>query len=333
MDSEKRVQLRAAVIPFETSETAKAVLQLFTSLGLYIVVIALMYRSLSCSYFLTLALAPIAGGLLIRTFIVQHDCGHGAFFHSQRANDLTGAILGLFTLAPYQNWRRQHAQHHSNWNNLDRRESGADIYSACLTVEEYRALTVGRKFSYRLVRHPLVAHLIIPPLVFLLLYRFAFDTPRDWIRERRSVYLTNLCVAAAYVAMGYFFGFGEVLMVQLPVFVVTTVIGVWLFSVQHRFDCAHWLRQSDWNFQDAAMKGTSYLKLPALLQWFTGNIGFHHIHHLSPRVPNYRLQACHNANAILSEDPPLTLSRALGAVNLTLWDEADKRLVRFCDVR
>jgi omega-6 fatty acid desaturase (delta-12 desaturase) len=271
--------------------------------------------------------------LLIRVFIVQHDCGHGSFFESPRANDVTGAILGLFTLAPYANWRRQHAQHHSNWNNLDRRESGADIYSVCLTVAEYRALSGQQRFFYRLLRHPVVAHIVIPPLVFLLLYRLPFDTPKEWVRERRSVYLTNAAVGITFVTLGLLLGFGTVLMVQLPIIVVTTIAGVWLFSVQHRFDAGRWLRQSDWTFQAAAMVGTSYLKLPRVLQWFTGNIGFHHIHHLSPRVPNYRLEACHRAGAILRSEAPLTLGRALGAGNLTLWDEAGQKLVRFRDAR
>jgi omega-6 fatty acid desaturase (delta-12 desaturase) len=172
---------------------------------------------------------------------------------------------------------------------------------------------------------------VIPPLVFLVLYRFPFDTPKDWVHERRSVYLTNASIAAAVLALGLSFGFVAVLMVQLPIIVVTTIIGVWLFSVQHRFDQARWLRQPDWSFQTAAMKGTSYLALPRILQWFTGNIGFHHIHHLSPRVPNYRLETCHSASAVLRKEDPLTIRRALGAGNLTLWDETTKRLVRFRD--
>lgn len=329
MNHRNRAALRAAVAPFEVSSVASALFQLSTSIGLYILVVALMYVLAPISVWLTLALSPIAGGLLIRTFIVQHDCGHGSFFGSPRANNITGAILGMFTLAPYSSWQRQHALHHSNWNNLDRRESGTDIYSACLTVEEYLALSRRQRFFYQLVRHPLVAHVAIPPLVFLLLYRVPFDTPKDWVRERWSVYLTNTAIAAAVVTMGLIFGFGTVAEVHLPIIVVTTIVGVWLFSVQHRFDKAKWLRQADWSFQTAALEGTSYLKLPRTLQWFTGNIGFHHIHHLSPRVPNYRLEACHNGSAIFRDEAPLTLRRAFRAGNLTLWDEKDHKLVCF----
>ena len=324
-------KLRAAVAPFETPSLALAVWQLATSIGLFVLTVAAMYAALPVSYWLTLALALPAGAFLVRTFIVQHDCGHGSFFASPRANDVLGRICGVITLAPYQNWRRQHAGHHSNWNNLDRRESGADIYSACLTVAEYRALTPWQRLLYRLPRHPLIAHILLPSLVFLLLYRVPFDTPRSWTAERRSVWATNAAVAAIAVALGFAFGFKAMLMVQVPIVMVSATIGVWLFSVQHRFDDARWLRKGEWSFQAAAMEGSSYLKLPKLLQFATGNIGFHHIHHLSPRVPNYRLEACYNSAPILSAPKPLTLTRAFHASGLTLWDEAHGKLVRFRD--
>ena len=329
MESGTRATLRAAVAPFENANLAQSIAQLFTSAGLYLTAVAAMYWSLHISYWLTLPLAFPTAGLLVRTFIIQHDCGHGSFFASQRTNNIVGAILGVLTLAPYQNWRRQHSQHHANWNNLDRRESGADIYSTCLTVDEYRARSPWQQFFYRLPRHPLLAHVLFPPLVFLLLYRFAFDTPKDWTAERHSVWGTNLAIAAWVVALGLAFGFRSVLMVHLPIVTVTTIAGVWLFSVQHRFEMADWRRKEDWTFQGASLKGTSYLKLPRVLQWMSGNIGFHHIHHLAPRVPNYRLEACYASNAILREEAPLTLRTALGASSLTLWDEAQKKLVPF----
>lgn len=329
--SETLTGLRASIAPFEIPSLARGIWQIATSIGLYIVVLALMYMSLGISYWLTLALAFPAGTLLVRVFIVQHDCGHGSFFASRRANDIVGRICGILTLAPYHNWRRQHAQHHANWNNLDRRESGADIYSTCLTVNEYRARTPWQRLLYRIPRHPLLANFIFPPLVFLLLYRLPFDTPRAWAHERRSVWLTDLGVAALIVTMGFLLGFRAVLMVQLPIVLITTIIGVWLFSVQHRFDDAQWLRQSEWNFSEVALKGTSYLALPRILHWMTGNIGFHHIHHLSQRIPNYHLAACHRQNPQLHPAKPLTLSRALVAGQLTLWDEETKHLVRFRD--
>lgn len=326
---ETRAALRAAVAPFQRSRTARAVWQLVSSAGLYVTTLVLMYWSVHISYWLTLALAFPAAGFLIRTFIVQHDCGHGCFFASKRLNDAIGTVFGVLTLAPYGNWRRQHAQHHANWNNLDRREHGADIYSACLTVEEYRARSPLQRLLYRLPRHPLFAHFVFPPLVFLLLYRFPFDTPRTWTAERRSVWATNAAIAGWVVLLGTLLGFGAVAMVQLPIVVITTITGVWLFSVQHRFETARWLRAGEWNFQLAAMAGSSYLKLPRWLQWMTGNIGFHHIHHLAPRIPNYRLEDCYRSTAILREQPPLSLRTALRAPSLTLWDEASAKLVGF----
>lgn len=328
-----RKDLRAAIAPFESSSLALSVLQLATSAGLYIALCVLMYWSLHVSYWLTLLLAVPAGAALVRTFIIQHDCGHGSFLGSPRANNVVGTMCGVLTLAPYSNWARQHAQHHANWNNLDRRDSGADIYSTCLTVAEYNARSPWSRFFYRLPRHPLIANIVFPPLVFMLLYRFSFDTPKSWLRERRSVWLTNAAVAAWVLALGFWLGFGAVALVQIPIIVVTTIVGFWLFSVQHRFEEGAWLRQPEWSFDAAAMQGSSHLALPRVLHWATGNIGYHHIHHLSPRIPNYRLAACHRSSAMLRPETSLSLARALGAGNLTLWDEAKGKLVRFRDAR
>jgi len=326
-----RTALRKAVEPFELPSTSAAAGQLLSSVGLYLTCLAAMYWSFHISYWLTLALALPASCFLTRTFIVQHDCGHGSFLGSQRINDLIGTACGFLTLAPYQNWRRQHAQHHANWNNLDRREHGADIYSACLTVNEYKALSPWRRLLYRVPRHPLLAHFAFPPLVFLVLYRFSFDTPKEWIAERRSVWITNLVLAFAILTLGTLLGFRTVLLVHTPIVVIATIIGVWLFSIQHRFEAARWLRAPEWNFQAAALEGSSYLQLPSLLQWATGNIGFHHIHHLAPRVPNYRLAQCYDSAAVLRAREPLRLGAALRASTLTLWDEAGVQLVRFRD--
>lgn len=292
-----------------------------------------MYWVYPISYFLTLALSIPTAALLVRVFIVQHDCGHGALFTSRRINDAVGIVCSLLTLAPYANWRRQHAQHHGNWNNLDHRLSGSDIYSSCLTVLEYRALTPWHRFVYRLGRHPLVANLLLPPFVFVMLYRVPFDTPRGWTRERRTVYGTDLAIAALVVTLGLLLGFRQVLLVQLPVIGVASIIGVWLFTLQHRFEGALWARGPEWNFTAAALQGSSYLRLPRLLRWFTGNIGFHHIHHLNPRVPNYRLQECCDKVSALSAVPALSLRSSLKAVRLVLWDEEHRRLVSFADLR
>lgn len=326
-----RIALRAAVAPYEKPSLAQAIVQIVTSIGFFVATVALMYWSLSVSCWLTIVLAFPAAAFLVRTFIVQHDCGHGSFFASKRANTVLGSICGVLTLAPYAHWRRQHAGHHANWNNLDRRESGADIYSVCLTVVEYRALSPRQQFFYRLWRHPLMANVLFPPLVFLLLYRFAFDTPKTWVRERRSVSTTNLALIAVFGSLALVFGPVAVLLVHLPIVVITTVLGVWLFSVQHRFEGASWRRKDEWSFAEAALQGSSFLALPRVLHWLTGNIGYHHIHHLSQHVPNYRLAQCHDSNAILRPGTPLTLTRALHASRLTLWDEGRDSLVRFGD--
>jgi len=324
--------MRSALLRFAKPVRPQSTLQIATSIGLFLVGCAAMYLAYPFSYLLTLALSIPTAGLLIRVFIIQHDCGHGAFFASRRANDTVGTLCSVLTLTPYALWRRHHACHHGNWNNLDRRQSGADFYSSCLTVREYRALTLWQRFVYRLIRHPFIANVLLPPLIFLLLYRIPFDTPRDWSYERWMVFATNLAIAALVVTAGLLLGFFHVLLVQVPVIAEASIIGVWLFSLQHRYEGAIWARQGEWSVASAALTGSSYLRLPKVLEWFTGNIGFHHIHHLDPRVPNYRLQECHTAVPAFSDVPPLSLRAGLRALWLTLWDEDRRRLVSFAEI-
>lgn len=300
-----------------------------TSFGGFFCACAAMYLTLDVSYWITPAPALVAAGFLVRIFIIQHDCGHGSFFSSRRANDALGMLCSLLTFTPYAAWRRQHAGHHGTWNNLDRRLSGVDMYSSCLTVKEYEALSPWHRRWYRVTRHPLVANIIVPPLIFLVLYRVPFDTPKAWRRERRAVYVTDLVLVAAISGLGLLVGFGAVAAVQLPVIVLASIIGVWLFSVQHRFEHTSWRRKSEWRFSDAALLGSSHLRLPRLLRWFTGNIGLHHIHHLNPRIPNYRLQDCHDSNPALQMAPTLTLWGSLTQGRFALWDEERERMVPF----
>jgi omega-6 fatty acid desaturase (delta-12 desaturase) len=291
-----------------------------------------MYLIFPVSPLLTVALSLPTGALLVRIFIVQHDCGHGSFFASRSANTTVGWLCSLVTLTPYTNWGRQHAAHHANWNNLDRQSAGSDIYSACLTVREYLALTPRRRFLYRLPRHPLIANILLPPLIFMLLYRVPFDTPRNWARERWSVHLTNAALTFLFGTLVLLLGWREVLLVHLTIMVVASILGVWLFSLQHRFETSRWLNHGDWSFVEAALEGSSYFRLPKALHWLTGNIGFHHVHHLNPGVPNYRLSACHEAVEALRPVRSLSLWGGLRAPRLTLWDEQRGRLVRFADV-
>jgi omega-6 fatty acid desaturase (delta-12 desaturase) len=330
-DFDSDAAVRRAAAAFARPSPWRSAGQLLTSFGAFLAGCAAMYAVFPVSYLLTLALALPTGALLVRIFIVQHDCGHGSFFASQRANRLIGRLCSLCTLTPYENWARQHGLHHADWNNLDRTAGGSDIYSACLTVRGYLALSRRRRLLYRLPRHPLIANLLLPPLVFLLLYRLPFDTPQDWSAERRSVYWTNAALLALFGALAGLLGWQKVLLVHLPVMVVASILGVWLFSLQHRFETARWTVKGKWSFVDAALEGSSWLRLPRVLHWLTGNIGFHHIHHLNPRVPNYRLSDAHEAVQALRPVSPLSLRGGLAAACLTLWDEQRGRLVRFCD--
>jgi acyl-lipid omega-6 desaturase (Delta-12 desaturase) len=328
----KQSDLRSAVAAFAVPIKRASFLQFVTSLGLFLLACGAMHWAYTFSYLGVMALAVPTAGLLVRLFIIQHDCGHGAYFRSVRANNIVGRVCSLFTWTPYANWRRQHAQHHGVWNNLDRRQSGADIYSSSLTVREYRALSLRRRCIYRLSRHPLVANVLLPPLIFMVLYRVPFDTPSTWKRERRSVWATNLAIMTVFSAGSLLLGVRQMVLVQVPIIIVASIIGVWLFSVQHRFAGARWDRHPSWNATAASLNSASFLRLPRVLQWFTGNIGYHHIHHLNSRVPNYRLQACHEAVFLPSAIPSMNLRVSIRALQLTLWDEERQRLATCRDV-
>ncbi|KAA5604000.1 fatty acid desaturase [Roseospira marina] len=319
--------LRQDTTAFQAPILGKSIVQVVTSFGGFFATCAVMYLANAVSVWLALALAPLAAGFLVRIFIIQHDCGHMAFFRGRRANDVLGFACSLLTLAPYRSWRRQHAGHHGGWNDLDRRDRGADIYSSCLTVAEYRALPSWRRLWYRTTRHPIVANVLVPPLVFIGLYRFPFDTPKAWRQERRAVFVTDLALVAMFGGLGLLLGFGAVAAVQIPVMIAASIIGVFLFSVQHRGDTVVWARHKDWDSISASLQSSSYLRLPAGLQWFTGNIGFHHVHHLNLRIPNYRLQECHEAIPALRGVVPLSLGDGFRAVRSVLWDEESGRMV------
>jgi omega-6 fatty acid desaturase (delta-12 desaturase) len=325
-----RRALIARMAPHQTARLRQALWQLGSTWTANVAVVAAMYASLSVSVWLTLALAIPAAGLTVRIFIIQHDCGHGSFFRSRLPNEIVGSVCGIVTMTPYGMWRRQHSNHHGVWNNLDRRSSGADIYSTCLTLKEYQALSAAGRWFYRSVRHPVVSQILLPPFVFLLLFRIPFDAPRTWKRERMSVHLTNVALLVVVGGLMLLLGVVPVLLVQLPIIVLASIAGVWLFSVQHRFEEADWARQDQWSPVQAALHGSSYLKLPPVLRWFSGNIGFHHVHHLSPRIPNYRLAECHHDLAeICDAATTLTFRQALLAPAYTLWDEEGCRMVMF----
>lgn len=319
------------VLQFQSPVISKAVVQIATSFGGFVATCAVMYAAIPVSIWLSLALSPLAAGFVVRIFIIQHDCGHYSFLRSRRGNEWLGRLCSLVTITPFANWRRQHAQHHTAWNNLDVRQSGIDMYSSCLTLVEYEALTRFGRLRYRMLYHPAVALVLLPPVIFLLLYRLPLDTPASWRRERASVHVTNLALGALILGLGFTQGFRAVLLVQLPIMMIAATVGVWLFSVQHRFETTVWARRTDWRAVTAALEGSSYLRLPKILHWFTGNIGYHHIHHLSSKVPNYRLQECHQSLPELRALPGIGLLQAFRGARLALWDEDDNRMIGFSE--
>ncbi len=319
----------AGLARFQVPVLHRSLGQLGITFVAYAAIVFLMYESLQVSFLLSLALTIPAAGLVVRIFIIQHDCGHASFFRSRRANEAVGLLCSLVTFTPYANWRRQHAGHHAVWNNLDQRPGGADIYSSCLTLREYEAMRPWRKWLHRAALHPLFSQLVLPPFIFLVAYRVPFETPMSWRKERRSVYWTNLALLAQLTVQVLLFGAMPVLLVQLPIMIVTSIVGVWLFAIQHRFEDSQWARKEQWTPLEAAVHGCSLLRLPPILQWFSGNIGFHHVHHLLPRVPNYSLQACHEAAPAFAGVTTLTLREAFRAPLFVLWDEVAQRMVRF----
>jgi omega-6 fatty acid desaturase (delta-12 desaturase) len=316
---------------FQAPSLPRSLLQLITTAAPYGASVAFMYYAYyHLSPWVSLALALPTAGLVVRLFIIQHDCGHGSFFRSRWANESVGSVCSLMTFTPFALWRRHHAAHHAIWNNLDKRPGGGDIYSSCMTLQEYDALSPLRQRLYRAALHPLVAQLLLPPVLFVLLYRIPLDTPKAWRKERIAVHLTNLGIGALLATLIVLLGWRSVVLVQLPVIVLASIIGVWLFSVQHRFEGSLWSHQTEWSALGASLQGSSWLRLPRVLQWFTGNIGFHHVHHLLPRVPNYRLQACHASDpAFAANVTGLSFWQALRAPSFTLFDEKRGRMVRF----
>jgi acyl-lipid omega-6 desaturase (Delta-12 desaturase) len=287
----------------------------------------LMARSVQISYWLTLLLAIPTAGFMMRTFIIFHDCGHGSFFKSRNANNVMGIITGLINFTPYYRWRHEHAIHHATAGDLDRRGVG-DVYT--MTVKEYVNAPWWKKIGYRVFRNPVAMFLFGPIIMFVFVQRI--PGPNLGKRELASVWWTNLALALIIGALCLLIGWQTFLMVELPIMILGAGAGVWMFYVQHNFDPTYWERQDEWEFAKAGLDGSSFYKLPAILQWFTGNIGFHHIHHLSPKIPNYKLPECHKSNAIFHVKP-MTLGFSLKSLRLRLWDEERGIMVGWSGVK
>lgn len=313
---------------YERPRLSHGLWQLINTLVPYAALWCLMYFSLRLSYWLTAGLALLASGFLIRVFIIFHDCGHGSFFKSRRANDILGFITGVLSFTPYYHWRWEHALHHATAGDLDRRGTG-DVWT--LTVQEYLEASRWKRFAYRLARNPFLLFVLAPLFLFLVKQRFpSRKAPR---RERNSVYWTNLALASVATVFSFVFGLKTYLLLQFGLVMAAGAGGVWLFYVQHQFEGVYWERRMNWDYCMAALKGSSYYKLPKLLQWFSGNIGFHHIHHLSPRIPNYSLEKCHKAEPLFQTVKPVTLWTSFKSLNFRLWDEQRRKLVGFSAVR
>jgi acyl-lipid omega-6 desaturase (Delta-12 desaturase) len=306
----------------------RSVVEILTSVVAYLAVCVLMYLSLQVSYLLTLALVLPATGFLLRTFVVFHDCAHGSLLPSKRANQFVGRFLGLFVLSPFQRWRHDHAVHHATSGDLERRGVG-DVIT--LTVGEYRARGWRGRLAYRLIRNPVVMFGLGPVIAMIIGPRIATRSQRP--RLRHSVLGTDVVLVMVIGALCWLIGWRSFLLVWAPAAMLAGSVGIWLFYVQHQFEDAYWQSAAEWSYSDAALRGSSYLKLPRVMQYFTGNIGLHHIHHLNARIPNYNLQRAHDENPIFLQVPTLSARDGLRSVRLKLWDEERGKLVTFAQAR
>jgi len=304
-------------------EAWRSIWQIVNTLVPYIGLFALMLWLLNVgvSYWFVLPIAIPAAGFMVRTFIIFHDCGHGSFFKSRTANLVVGIITGILTFTPWQIWWHEHNVHHASAGNLDKRGTG-DV--GTWTVEEYLAAPWWKKVGYRIMRNPLMMFSIGAVIVFALVKRIPL--PYHSKKEKASIWWTNVALAAIISVLIWLVGWKTYLLVQLPVLLMGTSAGVWMFYVQHNYDGVYWERQENWDFYKAAMDGSSFYDLPAILRWFTGNIGYHHIHHLGARIPNYKLQQCFEENPLF-QIKPMTILTSFKALRLRLWDEAKKKMV------
>lgn len=320
--------LKKNVAPFEKTDTKSSIRQIINTMVPLLLLWYGAYLSLSVSYWLAFPLTVIAAGFMIRTFIIFHDCCHQSFFKSRLANDILGIITGVFTLVPYEQWKNAHAIHHATSSNLDKRGVG-DIW--IMTVDEYLAAPGWLKIAYRIYRNPLVMFGLGPIYVFVFQYRFNRKGARR--HEKLNNYLMNVLIVGTYGFMIWLIGWKDFLLVQGPIFYLSAVFGIWLFYVQHQFEDSYFENEEQWSYVKAAVEGSSYYKLPKVLQWLTGNIGFHHVHHLSPKVPNYNLEKAHNETPPLQMATTITFATSLAALRFRLWDEQGKRFISFKELK
>ncbi len=315
---------------YEKPDPRKAVGQIINTFVPFVGLWALMVWIVNSHHSLwyLCPLIPITAGLTVRIFIFQHDCGHGSYLPSHSANRFLGYICGVLTFTPFDDWKHEHAAHHAMAQDLERRGIG-DIKT--LTLEEYRDAGLSEKLFYRLFRHPFLLFLVGPTIQFVIAHRFIHK--RSGKRERQSVWITNFALLAVVLLASVTIGFKTYLLIQLPVIAVAASLGVWLFYVQHQYEDVYWAHHPEWDPIRAALEGSSYYRLPKVLQWFSGNIGLHHIHHLRPRIPNYNLQKCYDEVPELRNARTLTLMNSLKCIGYHLWDEKNREMVSFRSLR
>ncbi|MBY0120441.1 fatty acid desaturase [Bacillus sp. S/N-304-OC-R1] len=324
MTKQKQIHLKKQMAPYEKSDVQASVWQIINTIIPFFLLWFLAYKSLSISYIITLAIAVIAAGFLIRIFIIFHDCCHHSFFKNRTANKIIGTITGIITVFPFSQWQHDHSVHHATSSNLDKRGVG-DIWM--LTVDEYIAASFWQRVGYRLYRNPIIMFGFGPIYQFLIVNRFNRKGAR--VNERINTYLTNVSIVILYSLMCWAIGWEAFVLVQGPIFLISGAAGIWLFYVQHTFEDSYFEEDENWEYVKAAVEGSSFYKLPKLLQWLTGNIGYHHVHHLSPRVPNYKLEEAHNNTEPLRNVPTVTLKTSLSALRFKLWDELNKTFVTY----
>lgn len=328
MSTQNMKELKKQVAPYENSTTKESIWQLFNTMAPFFLLWYLAYESLNVSYLLTLFISVIAAGFLVRIFIIFHDCCHHSFFRNRKVNRALGILTGVLTLFPYDQWAHEHSVHHATSSNLDKRGTG-DLW--LLTIEEYVAASLVKKVGYRLYRNPFVMFVLGPIFQFLIMNRFNRKGARKL--ERMNTYLTNLLIVIFAGLLSWAIGWQNFLLVQGPIFLISGSAGIWLFYVQHTFEDSYFEEDKNWEYVKAAVEGSSFYKLPKLLQWLTGNIGYHHVHHLSPRVPNYKLEVAHNNTPSLQNVPTVTLLTSLRSLRFHLWDEQNKNFIGFKDFK
>jgi len=312
------------IAPYRNGDNLHSWWQIANTLIPYIALWVLMVYSLKSSYWITLPLIILSSGFLVRLFIIFHDCGHGSFFESKRLSEAVGYFLGVLTFTPYHRWHHSHLIHHRTVGNLDKRGIG-DVWT--LTVAEYKALPAKKQLYYRIYRNPWIMFGIGAAGMFLISNRF---TRKSFSRkEKMSIYFNNFGIAVLAAVLCYTIGWKAYLLIQLPVMYLASMAGVFLFYLQHQFDRVHWYKDEEWDFKTLAIMGSSFYKLPKVLQWFSGNIGFHHVHHLSSKIPNYRLEKCHLETDLFKTVVPIPFLKGFKMVKLKLWDEMTGKLVGF----